>query len=860
MAKKSQAVSVDFLFFHALLKFYHENRGMIRSHYKDLTKKILDYNDPSRDTAFLRKPQFEAFEMYVFLKEFLGNAKVHDIFEEWFDRRERFASRSTYHDEATLFGELNKEQYKAVFERMKKFELNYANYIFALTMGVGKTILMATCIFYEFILSNKHPKDERFCHNALVFAPDKTVLQALREIVDLDKSKVIPPEYANWLDTELKFHFLEESGATLNTIDRSRFNIIISNAQKIILKNLKEKDKADLLFESKPVAPKEGSVYEQYADIYAIDDEDNLLRNQRFWKLTRLENIAVYVDEAHHVFGADLLNDMDSDKKTSLRTTINELAQRLQNAGNHLVACHNFTGTPYVGKEILPEVVYAYGLKDAIESKYLKLVNVKSIENVRSEEHLREVVERFWKLYGENRYEGLLPKIAIYGTTVDELVKEIKPALEKLLEKNGIPLDRILVNVEDDKITKQSDRLDFNRLDTPESTKQFILLVNKGKEGWNCRSLFAVSLYREPKSKIFVLQSTMRCLRAITPIQQTATVFLSAANFQILENELTENFRMTIEDLSPKTEKRTVTVRLVPPPVTIQLTKFRFRYEITEKEPAKGFGLGLDGIDWDRYKATVIHNDQFLDKKKRSQVAEDITAKNEQVRYSFLTLVAEISNYLKKSPLLVEEILERSGEGVEKILETVNRENKTLYDYVIPALFQSLYLVTEFKNEVPIEVELVKTPKDGSFQVQVKPDLLADMESPNFADFKSKSFHLDNYCFDSLPEFKEFQNLLKDDRLDKVYFTGMFRHGQTDFHIHYVDPETHALRAYYPDFAIKKKDGAWVILEVKGDNMIDDSVVLAKQEAARKMAVASGMTYEMVKGSDADAGLPLDLK
>ena len=73
----------------------------------------------------------------------------------------------------------------------------YSNYIFALTMGTGKTILMATCIFYEFILANKFPSDKKYCHNALVFAPDKTVLQSLREMESFDMGKVVPPEYVN---------------------------------------------------------------------------------------------------------------------------------------------------------------------------------------------------------------------------------------------------------------------------------------------------------------------------------------------------------------------------------------------------------------------------------------------------------------------------------------------------------------------------------------------------------------------------------------------------------------------------------------------------------------------------------------
>ncbi len=68
-------------------------------------------------------------------------------------------------------------------------------------MGTGKTILMALCIFYEFLLAKKYPKDERFCHNVLVLAPDTTVLQSLKEIQTFDKSKIFAPEYANVLDS-----------------------------------------------------------------------------------------------------------------------------------------------------------------------------------------------------------------------------------------------------------------------------------------------------------------------------------------------------------------------------------------------------------------------------------------------------------------------------------------------------------------------------------------------------------------------------------------------------------------------------------------------------------------------------------
>ena len=49
-------------------------------------------------------------------------------------------------------------------------------------------------------------------------------------------------------------------------------------------------------------------------------------------------------------------------------------------------------------------------------------------------------------------------------------------------------------------------------------------------------------------------------------------------------------------------------------------------------------------------------------------------------------------------------------------------------------------------------------------------------------------------------------------------------------------------------------DGSYLILEVKGDNMIDDPVVKAKGAAAEEVAVESSMKYEMLKGTDIMTG------
>ncbi len=881
MAKqKSASNSLDFAFFHFLWQFYQSNRGTIRSHYKELTRKFLDFNNPDKNPkAFLRQPQFEALEVYIFLKEFLGNTKVEQIFQDWFEKKGRFAGRAEggivgNNNQGDLLDQVTQDQYKAVFAAMRKNARVYPNYIFALTMGTGKTILMATCIFYEFLLGNKFEKDPRYCHNALVFAPDKTVLQSLKEIESFDLARVVPPEYVNFLATHLRFHYLEEAGTSLDTLDRSRFNIIVSNTQKIILKRRhKDKTAVDQLFGATGDTLAASGVYAEAADLYAFDqpeEEGELTTNQRFEKLCRLEQLGIYVDEAHHAFGKALAKDMGIGSKendTSLRTTIDILAARLEKAGTHVVACYNYTGTPYVGHEVLPEVVYAYGLKDAIDKGYLKKVVLHGYRNTRTDEFVDIAVEHFLKETESLRPEGMLPKLAFFATTIEELTEELRPAVERALTKRGVPISRILVNVGDAKLTTNDDIREFNRLDTPESEKQFILLVNKGREGWNCRSLFGVALFRKPKSKVFVLQATMRCLRAIGQAQYTGHVFLSDDNLQILNDELQQNFRISAEEIQKvASDKERVQVRVVEPPVKIKLVRVRKQYNVREKTLAPGAALGLDRSDKEVWNALVEKYRLIETQQEDLTTADaarasasrtfDLTDRRQKRTFSRLTLVAEVARYLNRSPLEIEELLDSTKEGTDELVAMANEFNELLYDEIIPRLFRLLYDLDESQHTEEHEVELIKLPPNGYYEVTAARDKIVRRTDVNEEE-RSKSFHLDTYCFDSNPERTLFWDLLREKRVKKVYFTGMLTHGQSDFFIQYIDPDSHTVRSYYPDFIFLREepDGSekYVIVEVKGDHQIDDAVVQAKKEFAQQIAVASGMEYRIIKSSDADA-------
>ena len=842
----------DFSFHEQLWFFYSENRGKIRSRYNDLTRKFLSYNDKDENkNAFLRKPQFEALEMYVFIKEFMNNAQVYELFDDWRNKRNRFSEASYYSNGQLRLGDaLTEKQTDVLFKQMKKYRESYPNYIYALTMGLGKTILMGTCIFYEFLLAKKYPKDKRFCHNALVFAPDKTVLQSLREIMIFDKTKVVPPEYARVLDSNIKFHFLDESGTVLHTIDDSDFNIIISNTQKIIIKKKrKEATPGEVLF---------GSNSSLLSAVYGGDDSEDdawddstLMDNQRFKKLCRLPQLGVYVDEAHHLFGADLEKQIRSSgaNKTSLRDTINLLA-----ANTSIVACYNYTGTPYVKNQLLPEVVYAYGLRESIWNGYLKDADPIGFENVKSDEFLNATVTKFWQKYGGRIYDNLNPKLAIYAANVEEAVNEVVPALEEILTRLEIPTTSILLNVGDSKYTKDEDIRNFNDLDVPGSEgneKQFVVLVEKGKEGWNCRSLFGVALYRSPKSKIFVLQATMRCLRAITDERLTATVFLSKENYDTLDDELHKNFNMEISDIKNTNtdDRHKYQVRVLPPPRSIRLKRVWHEYTVSSKEYSTPVDFALAGADLSKYSSVMYERDSIAnDTSTKQSNADEYQVK---MQYSAFSLAGEVARYLNISSILAAKILREAQDGMDVILADVNRYNAVLDDIIIPTIFHALFDVTAIQKTEDRDVVLLREPKDAAYyEFSAKDDLVITNKYPGFTpDEVLKSFHADTYCFDSLPEKECFFQYIKSDKVQEVYFTGMFTSNQGDLSVYYYDPESGRIRQYYPDFLAKMKDGTYQLIEVKGDNKIDDVVVQAKKAAAQEMAIASGIKYEMYAGS-----------
>jgi len=59
---------------------------------------------------------------------------------------------------------------------------------------------------------------------------------------------VLSGEYVNFLDANLKYHYLADPGADLTVLPNFAYNVIVSNVQKIILRRYSRPSAARTLF------------------------------------------------------------------------------------------------------------------------------------------------------------------------------------------------------------------------------------------------------------------------------------------------------------------------------------------------------------------------------------------------------------------------------------------------------------------------------------------------------------------------------------------------------------------------------------------------------------------------------------
>jgi len=756
------------------------------------TKNILRH---IKKVGYLYTPQIEALETYIYLKEVLGNKTTDEVVKGLFSNNEKLIDSLPISDA---------EKYKLLKDKGSLEEMlssiynkfDYPNQVYALTMGSGKTILMGTMILYEFVLSNLHNNDNRFAKNILVFAPDTTIIESLKEIKNFDYSKVIPKEYQNIL-LNIKYHYLENTDSAVNFLGNN--NIIVSNSQKIIIKTKHKKDNGQQFL------------------LNEREREKQTIINKRLQAIKTLENLSILVDEAHHSYGSKGKDSLQTKLKSS-RETILHIHQE---GKTPIVNVVNLTGTPYVENKMINDVVYHFGLKQGIEQGILKQVRFFEYDNIKSEQFLDQVVTHFIEQYSKKKLEGKLPKIAIYASSIEDLQQNLRPTLEKILLNKKIDTNKIL-----EYHTKAEQFKDeFILLDTIESKKQFILLVGKGTEGWNVRSLVATALFRKPSSSIFVLQSTTRCLRSIGDNSTVATIFLSPENARILDNELENNFGVTRADLEQQSVDRVEITLNVQKKKTIKVKKeIREVIGIASKKDNEVKLLPIQNLI--EQIGTVTIKSKFIELNTSKSEANLRESKDQEIeltsrKTSLYEVISELSIATHLTCITIKNILQQNKLLTDSLVIAVGKKHEIL-NFLAQQIIAEMF---EYKEKVIFIDETIELTKNFPFKISRDKNTKSNNNLIVYKEDKSPhrlGFHIDPYAFDSEDELELFSFLERElepnEFIKDIYFTGNINdQTHTDFYFEYWNPQTEKLSNYFPDFLIETNTERFVVIEVKSD-------------------------------------------
>lgn len=598
-------------------------------------KSFIEY---IRKTDKLRQAQIEAIEVYLFLKIKGDNKPLWQLFAEGFfintieldtlnintKARQVFTENTAalaLYDfckqpnsrlkelELLIVNQPETIDYQRIIKSIF-YQVDYADYLMSLPMGAGKTFLMAAIIYIDLYFSLQEPQNPVWANNFLVLVPSglkSSIVPSLRDMENFDGSWVLPIDMATKIKRMMRFEILD-ANATKNKSNQTNnpnaniinnylpnpfAHVFVVNAEKVIL------DRLDL--------SKEGVLIEK------TEEEKDVFANELRSKIAEIPNLSILIDEVHHAATDNI----------KLRQVVNKWTT----TGN-IKTVFGFSGTPYLSNtekiyikekmyfsfSQITNTVYYFPLVNAVQA-FLKKPNIKFAEGLERLEIIKKGVTEFQATYQNTVYpDGTIAKQAIYCTSIEVLENIVYPFLIEL----GIDENEILKYHKGNKdfsIPKQNE-IEFKNLDTEFSKKRYILLVQVGKEGWNCKSLASVILSQKGDSpKNMVLQTACRCLRQVSKTaDEIALIWLNEYNAEILNTQLQKEQNTSIEALNNlKGKAKTKLVQRFPRIDTlnlpkIQLWQLQVKYNIfyTEEEANTNQKLQDLANNLDRFQSTIL--------------------------------------------------------------------------------------------------------------------------------------------------------------------------------------------------------------------------------------------------------------
>ncbi len=573
----------------------------------------------------LRDAQIEAIEIYIFLKIVGENKPLWQLFAEGFfsdsldldelsikTKTKSFlehnpTARALYAFSAKKIDQAGTLQIpeikKAIEENADELDyqkiikdifygIDYTDYLFSLPMGAGKTFLMAAFIYLDLYFAQNEPDNPHFAHNFLILIPSglkSSIIPSLKSIERFDPSWVLPEPAASNLKRLIKFEILDQPKTAkksnkvqnpnaqkvnqyINSPDLMGL-ILVVNAEKVILDRLEIVNQFEVFERSKDEK----------------DKSANELRNL----IGKIPNLSIHIDEVHHAASDDI----------KLRQVVSNW-----NKNGTVTTVLGYSGTPYLPSperilvsntlairfSQITNTVYYYRLVTAIQ-KFLKKPQIRIGGGKQAPmQVVEDGVKDFYESYRNTLYQdGTFAKLAIYCSSIERLEEEIYPFL---ISELNVPKNDILKYHKGNKrykIDKEAE-LEFTSLDLPFSKKKIVLLVQVGKEGWDCRSLTGVILAQTgdcPNN--MVLQTACRCLRQVDKdADESALIWLNKTNADTLNEQLREEQQTTIQELNGLKRGGKLTLvdrisrieRLKVPKIDFYQLKISFNTIIIEKE------------------------------------------------------------------------------------------------------------------------------------------------------------------------------------------------------------------------------------------------------------------------------------
>lgn len=857
----------------------------------------------------MRDAQIEAIKIYLFLKIACGNRPLWKLFSEGRFNSLDFNSMELTVEarkvlttnkaaaalmEYSLLTDKNGNQLAPEMEKVIRqqsenidyeetfkqifYGVNYTDYLFSLPMGAGKTYLMAAFIYLDLYFAVNEPGNPAFAHNFMVLAPSglkSSIIPSLKSIQEFDPTWIIPEPTASNLKRMIKFEILDEqkSAKKSNLVrnpNAQKINnhqpledlmglVAITNAEKVILDRMGENEDTELFDK------------EEMAKIRIANELRDIIG--------RIPHLSVFIDEVHHA----------ADGEIKLRQVVEEWT-----AQHSFCGVLGFSGTPYLEKAEkvtladsfvikntdLSNVVYYYPLIQGV-GNFLKVPEVKFADND-TETIVRNGVKEFLDRYIDTMYEnGTCAKLAIYCGQIETLEETVFPLVSSIVSEYGLsPTETILKYHGGNKSYPQPEdsETEFASLDTDFSNIRIVLLVQIGKEGWDCKSLTGVILPQKGVCPMnMVLQTSCRCLRQVVKnADETALIWLNKFNADTLNKQLKQQQNISLQELNRGKHKKQIMIERFPrttllkvPPIDFYQLKVSYQTLTTEEHPHTDEKLTDEKILTEADVA-LIHRQDLSGNILGHYMAE--TEEGEYISFRRWLYLITKESFRTLPP----ENLKRHEEALRKIFERItikdesgNTRYDNSYDHsnirslirkafvpkrdftvreeIVPcdaSLLQIERLVSPIsvENDKPFypSQEDVKTIIDWDENAQDKvlsPEELALIEKmkqmgyrmPEPADphpERKQTYHYLPYRFDSGLEREFFKDsilpYLKDKPLE-IYFNG--DDSLTEFKIDcykQVGKEWTYIGKYVPDFLLlsRKDDGKIhriIIIETKGE-------------------------------------------